>query len=135
MQLTNVQVINVMQGLGKLAQEKLPVKLSWKITTALRSLEPFTKTVDETMAEIRKKYANKDQFGNFVEAIDSDGKAIPNTITIPTEKLAEFNGEVEDLLNQTVEVHNVTLKISDFPDTMTLEPVALNALAPILLDE
>ena len=135
MQLTNLQVLNVLQGLNKLSQEKLPIKLSWKVTTAVRSLESFGKSADEMLTQIRTKYATRDHLGNLVEALDKDGNAIPNTITIANDKIAEVNAEFDEALKQVVEVHNVSLKLSDFPETMELEPAALNALSPILVEE
>ena len=135
MQLTNLQVLNVLQALNKLGQEKLPIRLSWKVTTAVRELETFAKAVDEPMKEIRMKYANRDHLGVLVEATDKDGTVIPNTITIPNDKIELVNKELDELLNQEVEVKNVTFKLSDFPDSLELEPAVLNALYPVMVDE
>jgi hypothetical protein len=135
MQLTNLQVLNVLQALNKLGQEKLPIRLSWKVTTAVRELEAFAKAVDEPMKEIRMKYANRDHLGALVEAKDENGNAIPNTITIPNDKIESVNKELDELLSQEVEVKNVTFKLSDFPDSLELEPAVLNALYPVMVDE
>jgi len=72
MQLTNVQVLNALQGLNTISQNKLPIRLAWKVTTAIRSLQDFAKS--------------------------------------------EFS-------------------LSDFPETMELEPSTLTLLTPILKDE
>lgn len=135
MQLTNFQVLNIMQALGAVSQQKLPVKLAWKVTTAVRALEPFAKAVDEPLKEIRTKHANRDHLGNLVEALDKDGNPVPNTITIPNDKIEVVNKEMDELLTQTVEVSNVSLRLSDFPETMELEPAVLTALLPIIKEE
>jgi hypothetical protein len=135
MQLTNVQVLNALQSLSALGQQKLPIKLAWKVTTAARTLEPFGKAVEEPLKEIRLKYATRDHLDNLVEAVDQDGKTIPNTITIPNDKIAIVNKEMDELLLQVVEVSNVEFKLSDFPDTMELEPAVLNGLMPLLKEE
>lgn len=135
MQLTNLQVLNVTQALSVLSQKKLPIKLSWKISTAIRSLEPFAKSIDDPMKELRMKYAVKDQQGNFVEALDKDGNAVPNTIQIPNDKVQILNKEIDEFLSQMVSVENVTLHIADFPDTLELEPTILSSLSPILNDK
>jgi hypothetical protein len=135
MQLTNIQVLNAVQALSSLGQNKLPFKLAWRVTTALRSLEPFAKAVDEPMKDIRTKYALRDDAGNFVEAIDKDGNNVPNTVQIPNDKIALVNKEMEDLLAQTVEVHNVEFKLSEFPESLELEPNVLNALTPLINEE
>jgi hypothetical protein len=135
MQLTNIQVLNAVQALSSLGQNKLPFKLAWRVTTAIRSLEPFAKAVDEPMKEIRLKYALRDHLDNLVEAVDKDGNAIPNTVQIPNDKIALVNKEMEDLLSLTVEVHNVEFKLSEFPESLELEPAVLTALTPIIKDE
>ena len=135
MQLTNIQVLNAVQALSSLGQQKLPFKLAWRVTTAMRSLEPFAKAVEEPLKEIRLKYALRDHLDNFVEAVDKDGNTIPNTIQIPNDKITIVNKEMDDILFQTVEVHNVEFKLSEFPDTIELEPAVLNALVPLMKDE
>ena len=135
MQLTNVQVLNAVQALSSLGQQKLPFKLAWRVTTAMRSLEPFAKAVEEPLKEIRLKYALRDHLDNFVEAVDKDGNTIPNTIQIPNDKITIVNKEMDDILFQTVEVHNVEFKLSEFPDTIELEPAVLSALVPLMKDE
>jgi hypothetical protein len=135
MQLTNIQVLNAVQALSSLGQQKLPFKLAWRVTTAMRSLEPFAKAVEEPLKEIRLKYALRDHLDNLVEAVDKDGNTIPNTIQIPNDKIAIVNKEMDDILFQTVEVHNVEFKLSEFPDTIELEPAVLSALVPLMKDE
>lgn len=135
MQLTNLQVLNVSQALNVLSQNKLPIKLSWRVATAIRSLDPFMKAADETMKEVRMKYAVKDDQGKYLEAIDKEGNPIPNTVQIPNDKVVILNTEMDELLNQTVTVENVTLHLSDFPDKLELEPSVLNALIPIIDDK
>jgi hypothetical protein len=135
MQLTNIQVLNAVQALSSLGQQKLPFKLAWRVTTAMRSLEPFAKAVEEPLKEIRLKYALRDHLDNFVEAVDKDGNTIPNTIQIPNDKITIVNKEMDDILFQTVEVHNVEFKLSEFPDTIELEPAVLSALVPLMKDE
>lgn len=135
MQLTNNQVLTVLQGLNTLATNKLPIKLSWKVTTAIRELEVFAKAVEAPLQEIRTKYALKDDTGVFLEAVNEKGEKIPNTIQIPNDKIAQLNEETAELLNATVDVHNVNLLLTDFPDTLELEPVVLNALMPIIVNE
>ncbi len=135
MQLTNVQVLNVLQGLNTISQNKLPIRLAWKVTTAIRSLQEFAKAVDEPMKEIRTKHALKDDAGNFVPAVDESGKEIPDTIQIPNDKIAIVNMEMNELLGATVEVVNVEFVLSDFPENLEIEPSVISLLMPVLKDE
>jgi hypothetical protein len=135
MQLTNVQVLNVLQGLNILSQNKLPIRLAWKVSTAIRSLQEFAKTLDEPMQELRLKYAVRDDNGNAIEALDNDGNSLPNTVQIPNDKITAFNKEMNELLETLVEVTNVQFSLTDFPDTLELEPTVLTLLSHILTDE
>lgn len=135
MQLTNNEVLGVLNALNTLATKKLPVKLSWKIATAHRELETFAKAVDGPIQELRSKHAVKDADGNLLEAFDENGVRVPNTIQIPNDKIALLNAEIGELLSAKVEVHNVTLALADFPDSLELEPSVLNALMPIIVNE
>lgn len=134
MQLTNLQVLNALQSLSTISQHKLPIRLAWRITTAIRSLEPFAKAVDEPMKDIRMKYAIKDQLDNYIEAVDENGNAVPNTIQIPNDKIAIVNADMDELLSQTIEVLNVNFKLSEFPDTIELQPAVLVGLIPLITE-
>lgn len=135
MQLTNLQVLNAFQSLSTISQHKLPIRLAWRITTAIRSLEPFAKAVDEPMKDIRMKYAIKDQLDNYIEAVDENGNAVPNTIQIPNDKIAIVNKDMDELLSQMVEVLNAKFKLSEFPDTLELQPAVLVGLTPLITDD
>ena len=135
MQLTNLQVLNALQSLSTISQHKLPIRLAWRITTAIRSLEPFAKAVDEPMKDIRMKYAIKDQLDNYIEAVDDNGNAVPNTIQIPNDKIAIVNKDMDELLSQMVEVLNVKFKLSEFPDTLELQPAVLVGLTPLITED
>lgn len=135
MQLTNLQVLNALQSLSTISQHKLPIRLAWRITTAIRSLEPFAKAVDEPMKDIRMKYAIKDQLDNYIEAVDDTGNAVPNTIQIPNDKIAIVNKDVDELLSQMVEVLNVKFKLSEFPETLELQPAVLVGLTPLITED
>lgn len=135
MQLTNVQVLNALQSLNTISQNKLPIRLAWKVTTAVRSLQDFAKSLDEPMQEIRMKHAVRDDAGNLVEAVDEKGEKVPNTIQIPNDKIAIVNQEMNDLLSIVVEVSNVEFALSDFPETLELEPAVLVGLTPLIKDE
>lgn len=135
MQLTNLQVLNALQSLSTISQHKLPIRLAWRITTAIRSLEPFAKAVDEPMKDIRMKYAIKDQLDNYIEAVDDTGNAVPNTIQIPNDKIAIVNKDMDELLSQMVEVLNVKFKLSEFPETLELQPAVLVGLTPLITED
>lgn len=133
MQLTNKQVTDAYRGLTMLSNQKVPIKLAWKITTAIRSLAPFATKAGEIMEEIQKKYAMKNEDGTVVLGLDEKGNSIPNTMQIPPANISQLNAEIVDILDQLVEVHNVQLKTTDFPDDIDIEPAVLTNLSSILV--
>lgn len=133
MQLTNKQVTDAYHGLTMLSNQKVQIKLAWKITTAIRSLTPFATKVGEVMEEIQKKYALKNADGTVVLGLDEKGNSVPNTMQIPPTSISQLNTEITDFLNQLVEVHNVQIKTSDFPDDISIEPAVLTSLSSILV--
>lgn len=132
MKLTNIQVLNAVQGLSSLAQKKMGLKTAWKVTTALKALEPFAKTADETMQEIRNKYAVLDANGNPLQAVNENGEKLPNTVQIPNDKIAHLNKEMTDFMAQEVEAHNVEFRLADFPEDLELEPSVLFSISPLI---
>lgn len=135
MKLTNLQVLNALQSLNVISQTKLPIKFAWKVATAIRALQEFSKALEGPMQEIREKHAIRNSDGIMIEAVDEEGKTIPNTVQIPNDKIAIVNAEINGLLDETVEVANVNLKLSDFPEDIKLEPVVLNGLSSLVEEE
>lgn len=134
MKLTNLQVLNSVQGLNALSQNKMGIKFAWKITTALKALELFAKAADESMQEIRNKYAKTDSLGNIMEALNDKGEKVPNTVQIPVDKIPLFNKEMNELMSQEVEVTNVQLKVTDFPENIELEPSVLLSVSALIVE-
>lgn len=131
MKLTNVEILDASKSLEVLTQQKFPIKLSWKISTAHDSLKVFAEKAQNFLNEIRLKYAIRDEQGNLVQATDAEGNPIENTLKISLDKIDAANKEINDLLNQTVEVSNCELDLNDFPDDFALEPQILSNLKPL----
>jgi len=132
MKLTNQQVLDVFSGLNKLAEEKFSAKLSWKIQTARSTLQPFAESVSKMVSEVQDKHAIKDNLGQNVLATDEDGNEVPNTLTFSRESIAVINKEIGDLLSTKVDVVNVSLSLSDFPDTFEISANTLAALESVI---
>lgn len=132
MKLTNQQMLDVFAGLNALSNEKFAAKLAWKIQMARTTLQPLVEALDKMMTEVRSKYAVKDQLGEIVPAKNEQGEDIPNTMQIATENIAAANEEFSGLMKTEVEVTNVTLSLSDFPDSFEISPNTLAALSPIM---
>jgi len=135
MKLTNQQMLDVFAGLNTLSNEKFAAKMSWKIQMARTTLQPLVEALDKLLTEVRTKYAVKDNLGETIPAKNDKGEDIPNTIQIASENFAAVNDELMGLMKTEVEVSNVSLSLSDFPDTFEISPNTLAALSPILTTE
>lgn len=132
MKLTNQQILESAVVLQDIAAEKFPAKLAWKIQTAKQTLQPFVDTATTQLDAVRLSYALKDDMGALVLAQDAAGNDIPNTIQFATNTLAQVNQEISELLLAEVDVLNVELSLSEFPDTFTISANAIQALTPLL---
>jgi len=135
MKLTNQQMLDVFAGLNQLSNEKFAAKLAWKIQMARTTLQPLVESLDKMLAETRQKYAVKDNLGQIVPAKDKDGNDIENTMQIAPENIKAANDELSGLMLTEVEVSNVSLSLSDFPDSLEISPNTLAALSPIISSE
>lgn len=134
MELTNQQVQDALTVLRYMGQQKYPAKFAWKLQTARKQLEGFQETLIEAIRAIQEKYGTKDEDGNILPNVDETGAPMPGTVRIAAEDLVEANKELEELLQETVTVENVKLRIFDFPDSIEVTPDMLSALSPIMAD-
>lgn len=134
MKLKNEEIFGILTALNSIANEKVPAKLAWKINTARNTLQPFVETLQTVLDETRLRYAILDDDGNPVPGKNEEGEDVPGTIQLKQESIPELNREVSALLTEEVEVANVELSMSAFPDSMEFTPNSLAALQPILVD-
>jgi hypothetical protein len=132
MKLRNDQILNVINGLNALGNEKFSAKLAWKISTAKGALMPFAESLEKTVIEVRTKYAIRDADGNITPAMDENGVQVDGTMQVARENIQLLNTELSELLATETEVVNVSISIADFPDTFEVSPNVLSLLQPIL---
>jgi hypothetical protein len=132
MRLKNRDVIDVVTAITALSKEQLPIRLSWRIETASRALSPFHLAAMEAIDKIKMSKALKDPEGNFVLATDEKGNKVPGTLVFDNKEVAEVNKVIHSLLDEEVEIDNVEIRISDFPDTLEVSPDSLSGLNTLL---
>jgi hypothetical protein len=131
MKITNTELINAYLGLNFLGKEKLPIMLSHQIESIRSYLEPYAKTVDNMILEIKKKYAAVDPAsGDFVRARSEQGDFLPNTLIL--ENAEEANKEINEFLIQELEIPEVFLKLSEFPSSFTISADNLKLIKRII---
>jgi hypothetical protein len=135
MELKNRDVIEIFNSLNTLARERLPIKLSWRIETSRKALEPFYQTALATVEQAKIRRAIKDSDGNFVLAKGPDGNPVPGTMMFPKEEVEDLNKEINSVLDETVEVNNIAIKLSEFPDNLDVSAESIKGLDKVVKDE
>jgi len=135
MRLKNREIVDIINSLNLMARERLPIKLAWKIETARRALAPFHETALAAVEQAKVRVALKKPDGSFVLAKDAAGNDIPGTMMFPKEEIEQLNKEINSVLDETVEVTNIAINISDFPENFEMSADAIKGLDQIISEE
>jgi hypothetical protein len=135
MELKNRDVVEVFNSLNTLARERLPIKLSWRIETSRRALEPFYETAIAAVEQAKVRRALKNPDGTFVLAKGPDGNPVPGTMMFPREEVEDLNKEINSVLDEVVEVSNIAIKLSEFPDNLEMSAESIKGLDKVVKDE
>lgn len=135
MELKNREIIDIINSLNVLARERLPVKLSWRIETTRRTLQPFYESALAAVEQAKFRKALRNPDDTFILAKDAAGNDIPGTMMFPRDQVEELNKEINSLLDEKVEVTNITIKLSDFPDSLEMSAESMKGLDQIIKDE
>ena len=133
MKIKNKDVIEIISTMNTLAKEKLPIKLSWRIQTTRNTLEPFYETVMNEVEQAKKNKAMKNSDGSLILAKDSSGNDVPGSMMFDRNEVEILNKEIESLLNEEVEVENISLRIDEFPDDLELSANEMRSLDKIIV--
>ena len=124
--LKNIEVINIIDSINELMNEKLPTKASWNISKNLRKLDASFKTYIELENKLVKEYAIKDDNGEIV--LDNNNpKFAPNN-------KEKYLKERQELLNCEDEFEFLTINLSDFND-INIKPSILFNLEFMIVDD
>ena len=99
MKIKNKDVIEIISTMNTLAKEKLPIKLSWRIQTTRKTLEPFYETVMNEVEQAKKNKAMKNSDGSLILAKDSSVNDVPGSMMFDRNEVEILNKEIESLLN------------------------------------
>lgn len=135
MKLTNGQIMDIFQALNDLSEEKFSAKLAWKIQISRSTLQPIVEPLFKMVNEVQMRHALRDHLGQLIPAKREDGTDIENSFKISPEHFPAVNAEILDLMSVQTEVANVSLSLSDFPETFKISANAMAALSPIMTIE
>ena len=103
------EVLNSMDTMQKLATQKFKSKTAFQIARILKKLDEEIKIFNDTRAALIQKYGERDENGEL--KVDDN-----NNCTIQKEALENFNQELSDLLNTTIEINADKINIDDLSE-------------------
>lgn len=134
MKLKNSEIVSSFSGLNDLSGEDFVISLAWKIDTSIDTIKPFFTRFEETNGKLNEHFAMRDAEGKIIPTKNNEGVILQGTLTIPADKIEEWNTDAQVLLNLEVEVSdNVILHLSDFPVDYKIKPFTLGKLRSIIL--
>lgn len=111
------QLVESTTALNKLVDQKLPIKVSFQLSTFLSKTNPELTNFDKLRTEKIQEYG---------ERVIKDGKPTEE-YTIPKDKVEEWSKEINELLEQEIDVKIPDIKIDDLGD-INIEPTSLMGL-------
>lgn len=87
--------------LKELLQKDVDVSLAFEVTKIVKAIEEVMKTKEEVEKSLVQKYAKKNEAGEFIKPVDSEGKELENQIVIEDpEKYSKEIGELYEIENK-----------------------------------
>ena len=114
MKLKNGEIFNAKEPLGKLIQEKLPVKVSYGLAKLASKLDGQLVVIEKVRQGLFETYGEQDPDN------PSQTRVLPGSEGFP-----KFMEELGELMNQEVEI---VFDVVTLPDTLEVEPTVLMAL-------
>jgi len=90
----------------------MPIASAWRIKGVVKEINEATVRYEEMRSELIKKYAKKDESGEFVV---TDGK-----VNVASENMDAFSLELNELLSMDFELKK--LAFTDLPNSLELSP-------------
>jgi hypothetical protein len=104
--------------LAKLAKSELPLKLSYRLSKFLKSVQEELAVFEEKRIELVYKYAEKDVEGNIPDK---------KNVRVAEGKIAEFTKEYSDLTELEVELDYKPFKLSEL-QSVNFTPAEIGTL-------
>lgn len=129
--MTNLHLLEAFDAVQRLnACRLIPMKHSYKVTKALRVLEPERAILDDMRNKLMEKYCKKGDDGKFVHQKVGDGFMVE--FADPVEETgAAFNSEWSELMEQPAGVTITGIAIDDLRDDIPISGKDIELLVRI----
>ena len=107
--ITLEQLVNSTEGLRELSQKTLKARPAYAVAKILKAAEAEMTGFNDTRMNLIKKYGEKKDDGEL--NTDENGN-----VHIASESLADFNKELQELLDTRIEINANKIRIEDIGD-------------------
>jgi len=122
-----------LQSLNALANEKLPVKVSWNLSRLFRQCVKSEQILRNAVVALGAKHFKKDESGNLTPIL-KDGIPVPGQYeTLEEGGQEKFDAEFKELLDIDVALESFKIKLSDI-ENVSLTAQQISVLENILDD-
>lgn len=121
------EAVSINNILGKFTEQKLPIKLSYKLMKILSELEPELQFYQTKLQELIDSCAEKNADGSIVYTDNNESiKLIP-------EKSQEFTTQYNELFNMEIEINDFNFTLDEL-ENLELTPKELFVLNSYIVD-
>ena len=122
------EAFEVLEIRNLLVDQKLPIKVSYKLTRFFNELEGETKFFNDTLQKLIEDYGKKDENGNYIYTDDKQG------VKIQEDKFQECMDKIDELNKLEVNLSYVPEFTLDELEPLNLEMKYISLLLPYIKD-
>lgn len=129
------EVRNISQAIGLISRDKVPFKLSYRLSKLITAFDGETKLINEALVAKIQEFGGVEGVQGSFEIKSPGAKASKKEKEEYEENVKKFNEESQKILDEDLEVQFVKIPKSAFPDDLAIEPGILLVLEKLIDDE
>ena len=122
------EAFEVLEIRNLLVDQKLPIKVSYKLTRFFNELEGETKFFNDTLQKLIEDYGKKDENGDYIYTDDKQG------VKIQEDKFQECMDKIDELNKLEVNLSYIPEFTLDELEPLNLEMKYISLLLPYIKD-
>ena len=122
------EAFEVLEIRNLLVDQKLPIKVSYKLTRFFNELEGETKFFNDKLQKLIEDYGKKDENGNYIYTDDKQG------VKIQEDKFQECMDKIDELNKLEVNLSYIPEFTLDELEPLNLEMKYISLLLPYIKD-
>lgn len=122
------EAFEVLEIRNLLVDQKLPIKVSYKLTRFFNELEGETKFFNDTLQKLIEDYGKKDENGNYIYTDDKQG------VKIQEDKFQECMDKIDELNKLEVNLSYIPEFTLEELEPLNLEMKYISLLLPYIKD-